>query len=123
MEDTFSGHRITGEDLDSMFADYISEREGAEVYWTQEGFISFVLAGDQCLIRDCFVSKAYRGKGHGKGLYERVATLAKQSGCRFISCAVDFADRGAAETLKKLLAIGFTPVRNAGNQLVLGKEV
>lgn len=72
-------------------------------------FFSFAsMVGRRCLwIDDCFVESAYRNKGIGKALFERLANVAKENHCARLewivlnwnSTAITFYERMGAEML------------------------
>ena len=91
----------------SHYADYIKEREGFEIVEGDQGFMSFIIKGDECYIRDAYVAPEARMIGAGRMFMEEIEKIAKERGCSKISGSVRPSANHSTESMKALLAGGF----------------
>jgi GNAT superfamily N-acetyltransferase len=96
--------------LDSLYEQYIKERESLDVIKTERGFICYRLEQENCLINDYFVQKDFRKEGHGYFLANQVFEICKDAGVKTVFCSTD--DRANGVELSK-----FT-IENFGFELI-----
>lgn len=107
----------------SLWADYISEREGNSVIEEDFGFIEFRLSPPVCLIHSLYVRPGDRRSGVGAALADRVAELAKEAGCTLLWSQVVTTTLNATESLKAVLAYGFKVQDAQNGVIVLTKDI
>ena len=91
----------------SLYAQFLYEREGKECIETKEGFITYVINGEECYIETVYILPLYRRLNMAANLANQVVEVAKTMGCKFISGSVDPTAKAATESTKVLLAYGF----------------
>lgn len=88
-------------------AAYLKEREGFESVIHEDGFASYRLNGDECYIRDIWVSPEYRKKFLASQIAQKIEGIAKEAGCKYLTGSVSTTAHHATESVKVLLAYGF----------------
>lgn len=94
----------------SLYGKYVKERENREIVETDHGFATFQYCGyenTECYIIDLYVLPDHRKKGVASQLADRIAEMAKEKGCQYLSGSVDPTANGATDSVKTLLAYGF----------------
>jgi GNAT superfamily N-acetyltransferase len=102
---------------ETLYAKYISEREGLEIFETEHSFVTYKLSGDECFIKNMCVLPDERAHGRARYLINQLGELAKASNCKFITANIDLKDKGASNTLLAALRIGFKVIQ-ANNDLL-----
>lgn len=90
---------------DTLYAQYIKERQGLSILENENGFIIYKLTEQECFIQDMFVQKEYRRAGVGKDLLNRLKDIA--CGCDVILANIWLWDPNCNITLAGALACGF----------------
>lgn len=88
-------------------AEYFKEREGFDSIVTDEGFASYRFAGEECYIRDIWVSHDYRKKRVAADMADAIAERARKHGCKYLTGSVNTLANNATASVKVLLAYGF----------------
>lgn len=96
--------------MNSLYEQYIKERENLDVIKTDRGFICYRIEFPNCLINDYFVKKEFRNQGHGYFLANQVFEICKGAGIKTVYCQTD--DRATGVELSR-----FT-IENFGFELV-----
>lgn len=112
-------------------AAYVLEREGFHTLETKEGFATYKINGNECYLRDIYVSPDFRATGAGKLLADKIVSLAKESGCTTLIGTVipvigdnfDLARGYATESMRLQIAYGFKIHSCTPNEIVLSKEI
>lgn len=122
MENASSSNNLT-----TLYAKYIAEREGSECIHGEHGFITFKIfeqkGAKHCLVQDFFVEPEFRNKGIGKELFEKVRKVAIMSGASAILCWVDFSALNWQRSLAIIVTHGFRPVFFSGSSIQLCMEL
>lgn len=92
----------------SLYAQYIQEREGFEIVETEYGFATYQISNEVCYIRDLFVSKVSRGRHVASDMADKICSIAKDNNCSELLGSVHPDAKGATDSLKVLLAYGFS---------------
>ena len=108
---------------DSLYAKYIKEREGLELYETEFGYFTYKFVGEECFLANICVASEHRGQGHSGELIDALSELAKESGAKFISSNVDLRDPGASHTLLCALGLGFKVIKAEYGILAIVKKI
>jgi GNAT superfamily N-acetyltransferase len=88
-------------------AQYFREREDFDCILRDEGFATYKISGDECYIKDIFVSADYRKKGIAAEMADDIARIAIAKGCKYLTGSVCTTANGAHASLLVLLAYGF----------------
>lgn len=97
----------------TLYADYIKDREGAEVIDAEHGFVTFKVENNECLLLNIYVAPQARKTGVAGMLVDAVCVRAEQSECNAVLAQVHFNDKNASDTLMAALKLGFKVL--AGN--------
>lgn len=88
-------------------AQYLQEREGFSCIVRDEGFAVYKISGEDCYIRDIWVSPDYRKKGIASEMADDIARIAIARNCKYLTGSVDTTAKGAHESVLVLFAYGF----------------
>lgn len=93
----------------SLYAEYISEREGKHIVEDEFGFAtySFVEHLNAVYIEEVFVLPQFRQTGIGASYVSRISELAKSSNYENVITSVSPKAKGATTSLKAILGVGF----------------
>lgn len=91
----------------TLYADYISEREGFEIIENGNSFIIYKIKGDAAFISHGFTSKPFRQKGNMSFLLDELSGDLRSRNVSFLSATIDLRDLGASNTLLAALKYGF----------------
>lgn len=106
-----------------LYAEYMQEREGATVISAPDGFLSYRIDGEECLIVSIFVRKTARTSNLSGALLNTLLEQAKGRHCRFISGNVHLGTRNAADSMKFFLAVGARPLSANNSAITFIKEI
>lgn len=106
-----------------LYEKYIEEREGQHLIKEENGFITYLINGDQCYISDFFVSKNYRRSGIGYRMADKVTIEAKERGCKYLTCQVDLNAFGVEASTITILNYGFKIGSAQNNFIQFIKEI
>jgi hypothetical protein len=108
---------------ETLYFDYIKEREGLEVLENESGFITYKITGDECFIKNMFITPKMRSTFLLKNMIDLLCEIAFIRKCKFISANIDLQDEGAGRTLVAALKIGFRLARAQNDILLIIKEL
>lgn len=94
--------------LGEHFTCYLKEREGKDVLSTDDGFVVYRVRDEICEICEMYVIPEKRKTGVGSALCDRVAGFAAEIGCENLVCSVVPSTNGSTQSMKAILAYGFT---------------
>jgi GNAT superfamily N-acetyltransferase len=106
-----------------LYAEYMQEREGATVISAPDGFLSYRIDGEECLIVSMFVRKASRTSDVSVRLLDTVLAQAKERRCRYMSGNVHLGTKNASESMKFFLALGARPLSANNSVITFVKEL
>lgn len=109
--------------MDSLYADYLNERQGISSIWDEHGFITYRITGKECFLVDMFVAVSARESGLGTKLVHQLAEIAKGAGCEVISANIHLELPGANVALKGAQSLGFEVERANGNVLLIALAI
>ena len=95
-----------------MFADYIKERENAEVEYNDKGFMSYKNDFDGIFILDAYTKPMYRKYGVAKVLLKKIV---EKTGAKKVYTTTDIKANGWELSEKAILALGFQKLNTIGN--------
>ena len=108
---------------ETLYAEYLKERQEAEILENESGFIIYKLTDGECFIIDMFIRPEIRGLGEGHSLVKNLKQIAIASGCKAITANIHLADKNANKTLLAGLHTGFKVVRADQNILLIYMDV
>ena len=105
------------------FASYLKEREGVNLIETDKGFAIYSITGEECYIRDIWVSEEHRKAGVASAIADQVVIKAKEAGCKLLTGSVCPAANGSTASLKVLLGYGMKLHSSAPNLIIFTKDI
>lgn len=109
--------------VESLYARYLKEREGKQTIEDKDGFITFAITGEECFIETIYVTPECRRLNYGTILANKVTELAKKNNCTFLSGTVFPKAEGSTQSMKAMLAYGFTLHSVRDNLIILTKKI
>lgn len=106
-----------------MWSEYFMEREGFQTIETDKGVASYKISGEECYIRDIFISKAHRRSGEAFRIGDMIAEIARINGCKKLTGSVVPSLNGSSESMMGLLKYGFKLHHSTQDFIVLVKEL
>ncbi len=106
-----------------MYADYVSEREGRNVIWTDHGFIKYYIEKNTLYIDDIYVRPAMRHTGLGQELANGLVEMAKAKGCTQMVGQVVPSANGSDKSMNNLIAYGMRLYASAHNIVYFIKDI
>lgn len=91
----------------SNYAQYIKERENRDIIETENGFLSYRITEDECLVCDVFIKPELRRTGAIRYFSDEIVRIAKEKGCRYLAGKIYLTGAYATETLLHNLKWGF----------------
>ncbi len=107
----------------SKFSAYLKEREGVDTVETREGYATYLIKGDECLIKDIFVLPEYRRQHFASSIADRIAEIARAMGCKFLTGTVCPLANGCTDSLKVLIGYGMRLHSTQQNLIIFIKEL
>lgn len=93
--------------MPSLYSEHIKEREGFEIVETDFGFASYKYYDQECYIRDVYIKPEFRRSRQASKLLDTIQTIAKSSGCKFITTTVSSQYPNITGNTKAILKYGF----------------
>lgn len=91
----------------SLYKDYLEETFGKTVIETEDGYISYLIQGNECYVETVYVIPDKREAGVGSRFVDQVSEIAKSAGATFISTTINPAINDPTRSMKAILACGF----------------
>jgi ribosomal protein S18 acetylase RimI-like enzyme len=107
----------------SLYAQYLSEREGREIVETPLGFATYHIQGPDVYIVDIYVIPECRTKGIAAEMADEIAKRARAKGCTTMFGTVVPSVAGSTASLKVLLAYGFSLASSTNDFIVMKKGI
>lgn len=107
----------------SLYSEYIKERAGIDTLETENGFMSYRIQGKECFINDVYVRPEHRLTGEGARMLGAVIAIAKEQGCSLLTSTVCPMAKGSTESLKAVLASGFSLWESTTNLISFKREI
>lgn len=107
----------------SLYGEYIKEREGLDILEDERGFFTYIIKGEECYIKDIFISKEFRRSGAATEFADQITSIAKASGCKFLSGTCVPSTNGSTESLKAMFSYGFKVHSSSNDLIVLIREL
>jgi predicted GNAT superfamily acetyltransferase len=108
---------------ETLFANYLLEREGAKILENESGFLIYKITGEECFIKDLCVSKDVRQQSKCRDLIASLSGIAKQAGAKYLTGNIFIKDKGHMVTLIAAHALGFKLVGANNDVLMILKDL
>lgn len=107
-----------------MYAEYVRERLGDEIIETNSGFATYRFTDPRTVyLVDLYVRPDFRKLGVARDLGDRVMAIGKERGCTKMLGSVVPSAKGAADSMRVLLAFGMTPDSSTNDFILFKKEI
>lgn len=108
----------------SMYAEYLKEIQGkTEILEENEGFLSFMISGQECYMADIYVRPEFRGSNKAMELFNKVSKIAKERGCTYLLSSVCPSINNSTRSIKFILSCGFDLFSAKENLIFFRKEL
>ncbi len=107
----------------SKWAQYLKERENVDSIENDYGFATFIIGGDEVYLKDIWVEKQFRQLDEASKLADRVAAIAKERGCKYMTGTVCPKANNSTASLKVLLGYGMELVSATENLIIFKKDL
>lgn len=107
----------------SLYGDYIKERAGKGIIESEHGFCTYILANTECYIEDLYVVPEQRNSKVASEMADKVADIAKEAGCEWLTGSVCPSAQGSTASLRVLLAYGMELLRSEQNMIYFAKRI
>jgi hypothetical protein len=102
---------------------YYKERFGFDSIVDETGFISYTIQPPICVIQDIYTHAPLRKAGKAWAKAEEVTRRAKEAGCTQLWAEVQTRILNPTQSLKAILAYGFSLVESDSTRIILKKEI
>lgn len=109
--------------MPSLYAQYVLEREGFQTVETSKGFATYKIEGQECYIRDIYVTPDARKDNIASLMADKITLIAKDKGCRYLAGTVAPNAKGATDSISVLIAYGFKLLKSDTNLIYFFKEI
>lgn len=109
--------------MPSLYAQYIYERQNKSIIEDENGFASYYFINDTCYIEELFVKRGSRNKGIASEYASQITKEAKSKGAKQLMGSVNLNTNGATDSMKVLLAYGFSLQTANNNMIFLTKSL
>lgn len=107
----------------SLYAQYVKERENAEVLEYDWGFATYKMAKDHVYLQELYVVPTERKNGHCKQMYEDVLKVAKDAGIKVMYGSVVPSTPFGNSMYKIMLDYGFKLHSSSTDIVYLKKDI
>jgi GNAT superfamily N-acetyltransferase len=107
----------------SLFAQYVNELTNSHVLEWSQGFIWYEINGDECYAREVFVEPVARRTGLVRDMEAELIRIAKEAGCKRLSGSVIPTNNGSTDSLRFMLAMGYSLRSSSVNFISFVKEL
>lgn len=106
-----------------LWAAYFKEREGFETISTDVAVANYKITGDTCYLKDIFVHPEFRKSGEGSVVTDKIAVIAKDNGCRYLTGSIVPSLPGSTGTMYAMIKYGFKLKESHNDFIILFKEL
>ena len=106
-----------------LWSAYFKEREGFETIYSDHAVATYRIIGEECYLKDIFVHPDYRNTKQGSELADKVAQIAKENGCKYLTGSVVPSTNGATLSLYAMIKYGFVLKQSSNDFIILVKEI
>lgn len=107
----------------SLWAKYISERQGHRIIESDHAFVSYNVQGDKIYLEDLYVAPEHRKRGVAQGLMSSLEKIGKEHGCKALITTTSTKTKGATYSLFVSIKYGLKVFKSDENYVWLYKEL
>ncbi len=107
----------------SLYAEYIKERLNGHMYETEQGFASYFIKNDMCLIEDIYVKPEFRRLGLAVEFGNKIEGIAREHGCKWLMGKVVPSAKNSTVSLQGMLAAGYQLASSSHDLIIFKKEI
>ena len=107
----------------SLWAEYSLERANIETIENDVSFLTYKIELSECFIQDAYVQPGARNIGIGAEMIKKLETIARERGCKFVTCFVCPGALHADVSLKAVIGVGFKLFGSSENVIIFKKEL
>jgi GNAT superfamily N-acetyltransferase len=107
----------------SLYGQYLKERENIDIFEVEQGFGSYMIEGEQCYIRDIFVTKEHRKAALATYIADEITKIARAAGCTYLTGTVVPSAAGANTSMKVLIGYGMSLHSSTNDLIVFKKDI
>lgn len=96
--------------MDSLYAQYVKEREGLDTYETSDGFVIYKIHNNWVFIQDIFVKRESRRGRIASQIADTVVNKALEMGAKSLISHVDIKANNWQDSKKFIEAYGCVPI-------------
>lgn len=106
-----------------MYKDYIKEREGLELIYTDKGFCSYEKNGECLFVSDIYIKPEYRKENVAKDMINQI--VEKHSDCKYLMGAYSTKAKNWKESMRFIIKMGLKYYKEDTNKnmVYLIKEI
>lgn len=109
--------------MQSLYAQYIKEREGTNTIEDEYGFATYKFVGEYCYIVNVYVKPEFRGSHIATSYETEVANIAREKGYKKLLGSVAPEAVGATASLKAMLASNYKLLKANEGLIFFVKEI
>lgn len=109
--------------MKSLFAEYIEERKGKEIIESDKSFATYYYLKDGCYIEEIYVKPEFRKSGEASRLADKISEMARSKGYTILYGTVCPSAVGSTDSIKVLLAYGFSVDSSINNLIAFKKDL
>lgn len=107
----------------SLYGDYIKERANREIIESDIGFATYYYLNDGCYVEEIYVKPEFRKSNEASKMADKISEIAKENDYKKLYGTVCPTANGATNSLKVLLAYGFSLDSCINNLIILKKDL
>lgn len=107
----------------SLYGRYLKEAFGKQIVEDGEGFASFSILEKECYIETVFVIPEARCKGKAPWFVDKIAEIAKQAGCTYLSTTINPGINNPERSMRVITNYGFKFHSCDNNRIFFIKEL
>jgi hypothetical protein len=108
---------------ETLYANYINEREGFEVLETPKAFVLYKIKDDECFISHAYTHSEVRNQHEMSKLIYDLENISFKRGCLKINASIDLRDKNASHTLLVSLKYGFKVILAENGIMIIEKQI
>lgn len=108
---------------ETLYANYINEREGFEVLETTKAFVLYKIKEKECFISHAYTHSEVRNRHEMSKLIHDLENISAKRGCSKINASIDLRDKNASHTLLVSLKYGFKVILAENGIMIIEKLI
>lgn len=109
--------------MPSLYAEYLQERLNGHTYETEQGFATYFIKNDMCLIEDIYIKPEFRRLGLAVAFGQTIQGIAREQGCKWLMGKVVPSAKNSTISLQGMLAAGYQLASSSHDLIIFKKEI